>query len=861
MATADLLQVAREAASAKFAPPEQRAPDAEVTTLGEATLDDNKLFDREGRVIRNDDPNAAFTSGTGNAAKSARYNVVDPEGNTHSVAGAELQTALGAGFRLESAEELAERRAADLEERRGTAGQIALTALEGAGRGATLGLSDVGLTSVLGDEYRKGALERKEANPFTAGAGETAGIVGATLATGGIGGAVGAPARGMAAAGRLAEGAVGAGLRGLGYEGATLAGRAGARALALGAAGATEGAFYGAGQALSDTALHGAPITAEKVLASMGENALLGGLTGGAFGVAGELASTGARAVARRIEESGGLKAIARKVADESALKAIGARGSDLRRLGKTGQKAEQEIGEIGSELLSYKFKTGEKRGERLFQFASKAEDFVDDLAHAKNETGAALGKLKGQIDEALTAQPELAPDVNRYLARVDEEILAPLRASNSPTVRGRADRVESELAGLRQRLQPVETPGIEGAAATVTPAEPVTFAELDKFRQDLRSVFQPPKPTGGGLPAPVPDHAQHLEAAERILSGELDSAAERSLAAMGKDPAEYATLKEQYRNLRQAEDIASKAALQELGNRAISPSDYATGIASGLGALLTGHVGALAAGAAGTVAHKMIRERGRSVLAILADRVARSDGELSAVIPKMLKGASATKALPAAIVSEDKSLEIMNSVREYHTDPAKQVQKLAAPVAAIEQSYPTLATNLQQQLARTYDYLQTKMPPTLSRAGSSLTPEIEKPRYSTAQVKQFGRYARGALNPQAVVKDLGRGHLDREGLEAMKALHPETFQSLRKLVMVGIAQRDEPLAFKQRILLSLAFDFKGDASMDPEFSRAIQDAHAENQPKPDQPAPTGAALPPSIAQQTALPGQSAEMP
>jgi hypothetical protein len=152
-------------------------------------------------------------------------------------------------------------------------------------------------------------------------------------------------------------------------------------------------------------------------------------------------------------------------------------------------------------------------------------------------------------------------------------------------------------------------------------------------------------------------------------------------------------------------------------------------------------------------------------------------------------------------------------------------------------------------------------MPPTLSRSGSSLTPELEKARYSVAQVKQFGRYARGALNPKAVIKDMGRGHLDREGLEAMQALHPETFNDLRKLVMTGVASRKEPLPYKQRILLSLAFDFKGDASMEPDFSRAIQEAHGANDAQQDQPAPAGAQLPASIAQQTALPGQSAEMP
>lgn len=870
MSYADLLETARAAALAKGEPAAPAAGAVPRPALGGASLRDNQLFDTEGRPVAGaSDLNEAFLSGAARAARSGRYNVVDAEGNTHSVAGADLQGALRSGLRLESAEELTQRRLADLEERRGGLGQQALAGAEGVARGATLGLSDAALTTALGDEYRQGALERKEANPFTAGAGEFAGIVAPTLLSGGTGGVaagarvLGAPARAMGALGRITEGAVGAGLKGLGYEGAGLAGRVGARALALGAAGATEGAFYGAGQALSDTALHGAPLTAEKVVASMGENAFLGGLTGGALGGFGELASTGARAVATKIGEAGGLKAIARSVADNSALKAIGARGSDLRRLGKTGQKAEQEIGEIGQELLGYTFKTGEKKGERLFQFASKAEDFVDDLAHAKNETGSALGKLKGEIDAALADSPELAPNVQRYLQRVDDEVLAPLRGSNSPTVQARAERVESELSALRARVEaepmPVRNP--ETGATELRPREPLTFAELDQFRRDLRSVFQPPKPTGGGLPAPVPDHAQHLEAAERLLSGELDTAAESALAKMGRDPGEYSKLKEQFRNLRQAEDIASKASLQDLGNRAISPSDYATGVASGLGALLTGHVGALAAGAAGTVAHKMIRERGRSVIALLADRIAKTDGEIGAAIPKMLQGFTATKALPAAISGENTAEQLAESVRAYKADPHVAQQKLASPVAAIAEDYPVLAANVQRQVAKTYDYLATKLPTPLSRAGSSLTPELEQTKFSPAQIKQFGRFARGALAPAAVIRDLGRGQLDRDGLEAIKELYPERFQALRRDVMTEVQKREQPLGFKQRILLSLAFDFKGDASMDPEFSRAIQQAHAANEASPpEQSAPTGGALPDSLAQQSASATQKLEM-
>jgi hypothetical protein len=946
------------------------------------------VFFEDGTPVPPDQIASALQSGKAFVDRTQPVHMVDDTGVPVRVAAEELDKAIARGYAFEGADTVAARTA---RRERTTGGQLAATAAEGAARGATLGLSDVALTSALGDEYRQGALERREVNPLVAGVGEVGGTIAGTLATGGLGGALGAPARAMAGAGRLAEGAAMSGARALGYQGTTLAGRAATRAVALGAAGGVEGAMYGAGQAVSRAALEGTPITAEKVVASLGEGVLFGAVGGGGFGaLTGALKrgpSAGGRALrgpvieeaddfllsasgvadpslsarsglgglppyrgsalarvgddalavpsgafvddvaeaadgATRAASSGasrgqrlgdaaarsrdaldgeaaglgvsvgkGLRANldaaseilpdagnilrgkgrvsdstrswARKLADESALKAIGARGSDLRRLGKNAQRAEQEIGEIGQELLEYRFKTGAKQGEKLFQFAAKAEDFVDDLAHARSETGEALGALRSQIDEATRTTPGLTPDVTKYLRRVDDEVLNPLRGSVSPTVRKQARRVERELELLRERTRPSYriatddglTPANDaafssrfeaeaaaeklGASVVEIPPTPPTFAELDAFRRDLRSVFQPAKPTGGGLPAPVPEHAQYLERAERLLSDELDTAAETALAKMGRAPAEYKALKEQFRNLRQAEDVASKAAMQELGNRAVSPSDYATGLAAGLGALLTGNVGALALGGAGMAAHKLIRERGRSVVALLADRVARMDGAMGKAVPRLLgkgddwrPGGGASTPSPRGggprPLAPANWMTTAEAVREYKRDPQAAQARLAAPVRAYADDYPQLAGAVQQQVAKTYDFLASKLPQPLTRAGASLTPELERTRYQAAQIARFSRYARGAVAPQEVIAELASGRIDRDGLEAIKTLYPETFGQLRTQVINSFSELKEPLPFQRRMLLSLVFDFNGDASLNPEFTSAVQQAHAE---------------------------------
>lgn len=870
-----------------------------------------QVYFEDGTPVPPDQIAAALRSGQAFVDESAPLQMLTDAGTAVTVSADELDTALAAGYSFEDPAEAAARRRRT---ERGTLGQKALTFAEGVGRGATVGLSDVALTTALGDEYRQSALERKQENPYTAGTGEVAGLVGGALATGGVTGAVSAPARGMAAAGRVAEHAVAGGLARLGVTGATRLGRVGARALALGAGGAAEGAVYGAGQALSRTALDGSPLTAEKVVGLMGHEALLGAAGGVLIGGGIRAAQVGTKALARRAA-SPSLRSTARQVADESVLKAIGARGSDLRRLGKTAEKANDEIAEIGQELLSYKFRSGQKQGEKLFQWASKAEDFADDLAQAKRETGEALGTLKKQIDEAATANPDVAPDLRGYMQRVRSEVIEPLESSMVPAVRARAARVNEALEGLSARVEGA-TPTVRLADGSVAVRErvPLTFEELDRFRQELRSVFQPPKPSGGGLPAPVPDHAQYLERAERMLSEELDGAAEKALEKMGRNPAEYSSLKRQYRSMRQASDIADKATLQDLGNRAISPSDYATGLATALGALMSGNVGGIALGAAGTVAHKLIRERGRSTLALLADGIARRDNVLAGHAKRLAHGAehghglahvafegvdrsaqetakwqyamneeaqhaakasrstAIVRALDDVAEGETKGsrtglvLPLIEAVKEYKNNPTAAQERLSRPVVAYVEEYPTLADSVQQQLAKTYDYLaaNSPMPIGAGRAAFSLTPELEQERYSPADLQKFARKARGALAPELVIGDLAEGEIDRDGLEAIRALHPETFADLRTMVIQEVATRDEELPFQRRILLSLAFDFTGDPSLDPQFGSSLQAVHASTGAPPQGEAggkePAGAPLPNSLASQSAAPSERLEM-
>lgn len=157
-------------------------------------------------------------------------------------------------------------------------GSLATNLAERGASGATLGLSDVLLSEIGGEEYRKGRAARDETWGDLGAVAEFGGAIAPVLLTGGAGGAAKLAAltpAGMAA--RVATRAAGPG-----------------GVLRMAAGGAVEGALQGAGQQLSEEALtnyYGGPdAVAERIWAAGRSGAIFGGIAGGAVGVAGRLA-------------------------------------------------------------------------------------------------------------------------------------------------------------------------------------------------------------------------------------------------------------------------------------------------------------------------------------------------------------------------------------------------------------------------------------------------------------------------------------------------------------------------------------------------------------------------------------------
>lgn len=202
----------------------------------------------------------ALASGQFAVPQKAPIPVLSPDGTEGTVDGAELQQALQSGFKL-----ISEQQRKELTY--GTAGQQALTALEGAASAATFGLSEAamaGIESAFPDSplSAEDRLARREVNPVSSMVGQVGGL----LTPGGAGAAAAKLGTGIAA--KAGFGTVG-----------TLATKA-----------AIENAVMASGDEVAKAFLKDPKQTLDNALINVGAAAVIGGGFGGAIGGAGKLA-------------------------------------------------------------------------------------------------------------------------------------------------------------------------------------------------------------------------------------------------------------------------------------------------------------------------------------------------------------------------------------------------------------------------------------------------------------------------------------------------------------------------------------------------------------------------------------------
>ncbi len=486
--------------------------------------------------------------------------------------------------------------------------------------GLTAGASDIATPTDLNDKrdvFRAAQVKRfQEEHPIVTGAADVAGMIASPINK------IAAPI----------EGAIGA-TTALGRIGASAAGQA------------AVGSLQGAGNTLSEAALGDHQLTAEQLIAGAGLGALLGSAGGGIGTAVGEAAGKVLPKLGKSVE---GAQDSLKEFADQRWIKASAATK------GQIGKVPEVERPAVADVIREHMGATGDK--EKALESIGKSRDILSDHALEKIGVGDAGGLKAGMNNEDAVAALNKGFEHNGNA--INDVLGSPEAMAATPSYQKILKRVEDYEGGLDLAQKDIAKSDIQkikdymytmGSEPVVSPKN--NFQAINKIKGTLQKDINYVADSGAkndvkkALVGILRDEIdtqiapqigsdlskKFLDAKEAY--GALKEAAKslRAKSSTGQDAIE-ALVKNSTNKITDTETKALSAlnhahdlvahGLEQKNNRWLSPTDYMTGIGTGIA---TGNPMGVLHGLVGAIGHKVLRERGSAVIGTLADKIANS--------------------------------------------------------------------------------------------------------------------------------------------------------------------------------------------------------------------------------------------
>ena len=783
----------------------------------------------------------AYQSGQFGFTKGARVPVALSSGDVGTVDAKDFLPTLESGGRLASQQELHH---AQVEEKYGGFTGGLMAAGEGVARGLTFGLSDPLAVALGGEGTRQHLADVKEAHSVLATGGEIAGAVAPLLLSGGTSAAAtGASlARGGAEAVNLAKGAsalgrageaASAGIRGIGVlprltaeagagaerlaarlvgEGATsVGGRIAQTAIKKAAGAAAEGAIFSAGQEVSEATLGNHELTAEKLLAGIGHGALMGGIIGGGLGGLGRAGSEATSAIAAK------MKPKLSELAGENAWKAL----SPLKKFTTEAEKRAGGSASVGRTLIEEGVIPTEEGALKVGLKHATPEDLLPRITEAKGRVGEAIGQIAKQSKATVEAGELIAS----Y-----EKLVQPLRRKAG--FEGIVSTLDEYQGSLLKKLGVM---GEDGLVASGPGVSKIPIADVIEQRRALGDLaYREAKALDPKL------RVQYLRDFYGELSGLEHKAIDEAATKFGgPGAAELKTLNKKFQHLSIAEEAAQDTQTRMATNRNFSLSDYLSAGA----AAASGH-GLLAPVAA--VAHKIARERGNAVAAVILDKVSqlgaiqrvtnKVDTQVEGAVSGYFKSLKDKRLSARTFKVKDEEFE---TPRARYEERAKQVA-VASSLPKVEAEHvarvlgPSIGThapNTMGAMAKTAQagtaYLAAHLPKTAK--ANPLTPQLERPKVSDAEMTRFLKVAAVVDNPTSILQDLHNGTVTRDQVDAMKKVYPQMYEEMRTKVMVRLTDQKADIPYSAKVQLGLLLDLPSDPSLSAQSVKQYQSTFNKN--------------------------------
>lgn len=740
-------------------------------------------------------------------AEEKRF-IEDVTGRVRSATDDEAEAALRAG-----AEEFGPAAAAnryrqerDIESVNQNYGDLGQAAM-GAYSGLTLGIGPA-LSAELAGAFdpRAGEFAKRDLQAMGGGgsyqAGEVAGMLAPALFSGGeslvgrgaaegtgglIGQVFGATPAGLlgnlgGAAERLALRAV--------PEASSALGSIGRGAVSMAARGLSEGALMNMTNTIGQSIIRDQPLTAQTLLASGADGALMGGLLGGGLGALGGAAK--------------GLSGLAvdlgAKAGPNAALRRIGASASDVARM--------EEEGGLRESLRGYHDTVMEPGGVNFKN--SPAE--IGRVARSAVES---YQKVQRGAVETLTREaPQFVPDIGRTLQRLQDEVVNPsLGTFSHAQVVKAMDKLAARLSGLG------EDGGSKGFGSWQSwMGARETLANMGKLVSD--------KATAAGLKSKVMG----------IMDSELNSAMEYAGQSIGQPglAKQFAAASAGERMASHLEEMTGRKAAQEAtaGVSGISGQDLRTGLWSTvMGHPLAG-IGMMGLKKAGGYLQEAVapaiaqRAYEMSVGAQAAASVVNTQAAIKSAVGKFFTGATRGASTVGTGVKSRAEFEKRLETTSLLLGPEHQakVAQYARDLADAHQAdlgQEILATN-----KRAVDYLTHNLPPS-TKANKSTSLMFQPTNHSLSQDEwKFFRIDEVIKKPMKLMQNIEDGTVTPEEVKAVKYVYPEVYSQVVQGVTQGIfdlKQEGKFVSLEKVTQLGIVLDAPIDPVLEPGFVADVQ--------------------------------------
>jgi hypothetical protein len=652
-----------------------------------------------------------------------------------------------------------------------------LTLLESGLDSASFGVTGAIGDAAGGEEYRENRLERKEARPGLAMAGDVIGSVGPALLSGG-----------SSAAGKLAAATpIGAATK-LGAriaktgEGASAA----TKILRSGLGGAVEGGLQGVGQTIQQLRDSDDPLSVERIGSALLSNVA----TNAGFGAAGNLVAAGAGKA---------LKAAKGKLDDIVSRGSTQADGiaDDLTQLDAKGlrQAEKVELEAIETSRVSQRAQVADEikahrttaKDEKLFLATKDAKTWegVDDAL--KKEMGV-VGKrtlnADRQLDRLLDNPKALSKRPARALEALQQqeaalESLVAKRADLENVYKADVSKARAQaLDGAERALQRNRELQTKLADLSSTPAS--------KRLDDIVAARD-------GMGAGTRENF-----ASKALGGAAFAGASGLAYESGLPGSSYlAPL---------IGAAAANAVTGKLGGKLASASTAAAKRASqAVDMFLT--VGKKVAPAAPVLASRVF-----SAYQYASDddkaKKQRADAPKAKLASSFRARADEVKANTTYVDGKPKARP------EYR-------QRVAAQLAPIAQMSPVLADRLETLAARKMEFLSKKVPRKPEIGGIPTGPDRWQP--SDLEMRSFARTMAAVEDPHGVIERLAHGTVSPEDAEAMREVYPEMLSDVTQQILERLPELQKSLPYERRLALSVFTGVPVDPAMDPRILRVLQ--------------------------------------